>query len=133
VVADEPVAVAEHEREADCVKKNAAKARVHDAFHQHVYGLARAAEARLQHGEAHLHAEDQKGRHQRPRRIHRIHNIRRLYGAVGREDLREEQGCDHRHDRERDGDAGDLAAQQSGAVLPPCRLSQTLSETRNFL
>ena len=68
VVADEAVAVAEHEGEAEGVEENAAEAGVDDALHQHVDGLARAAEAGFEHGEADLHAEDQEGRDQRPRR-----------------------------------------------------------------
>ena len=47
VIADEAVAVAEHEGEADSVEQHAAKARVYDALHQHVDRLTRAAEARL--------------------------------------------------------------------------------------
>ena len=44
---DEAVAMAEHERESEGVKEDAAKARVDNALHQHVDGFARAAEARL--------------------------------------------------------------------------------------
>ncbi len=71
VIADEAVAVAEHEGEAEGVEENAAKAGVHDAFHQHVDGFTGAAEAGFQHGEADLHAEHQEGGDQRPDRVER--------------------------------------------------------------
>src|SRR5579864_9183850 len=45
MVADEAVAMAEHEGEAEGVEQKAAKTSVDDTFHQHVDGLARTAEA----------------------------------------------------------------------------------------
>src|SRR5690348_13291979 len=38
VIADKSVTMTEHEREADGIEKNAAKAGVDNAFHQHVHG-----------------------------------------------------------------------------------------------
>ena len=78
VIADEAVAVAEHERETDGVEQNAAKAGVHDAFHQHVHRLARTAEAGFEHREADLHAEHQERRDQRPHGVDRIDDVGRF-------------------------------------------------------
>ena len=78
MIADESVAVAEHERETDGIEQNAAKASIHDAFHEHVHGLAGTAETSFEHGESDLHAEHQERRDQRPRRVHRIHDVRGL-------------------------------------------------------
>ena len=75
VVADKSVAMAEHECETDGIEENAAQAGIHDAFHEHVDGLAGTAEARFEHGETDLHAEHQERRDQRPCRIHRIHDV----------------------------------------------------------
>src|SRR6202047_4026753 len=60
VITDEAVAMAEHEREAEGVEQQAAQTCVNHTLHENVYRLTRAAEAGLQHGEAHLHAEDQE-------------------------------------------------------------------------
>src|SRR5689334_22388063 len=75
VIAYEAVAVAEHEGKAEAVEQNAAETGVDDAFHQYVYGFAGAAEAGFEHGEADLHAENQKGRDQRPDGVDRIDDI----------------------------------------------------------
>src|SRR6185369_9661899 len=48
---------------------------VDDAFHQHVDGLARTTETRLQHGEACLHAEHQERCHERPHRVDRVDDV----------------------------------------------------------
>ena len=66
VIADEAIAVTEHERKAECVEQNAAQACVDDTLHQHVHGFARAAETGFQHREADLHAEYEKRRDQSP-------------------------------------------------------------------
>ena len=93
VIADEAIAVAEHEREAEGVEENAAQAGVHHAFHQHVDGFTRAAEAGFQHGEADLHAEHEKCGDQRPHRVDGIDDVCRLdFGrAALRIDVRKEQ------------------------------------------
>ena len=75
VVADQAVAVAEHERETEGEEEDAAETGIHDAFHQHVDGLARATEAGLEHGEADLHAKNQERSHQRPDRVERIDDV----------------------------------------------------------
>ena len=72
---DETVAVAEHEGEAPGVEEKTAEAGVDDAFHQHVYGFARAAEARFEHRESDLHAEHQECRDQRPHRVDRVDDV----------------------------------------------------------
>ena len=79
MIADEAVAVAEHEREADGVEQNAAEAGIHHAFHQHVYGFAGAAEAGFEHREADLHAEHQERRDQCPGGVDRVDDIGRLH------------------------------------------------------
>jgi len=86
VVADEPVAMAEHECEAPGVKKNAAKTRVYDAFHQDVHRFARPAEPGLQHRESDLHAEDEEGCDQCPDCVYRVNNVialQRWFGSLG--------------------------------------------------
>ncbi len=42
---------------------------------KHVDRFARAAEARLQHGESDLHAEDQEGGDQRPHGVDRVDDV----------------------------------------------------------
>ncbi len=79
MVADESVAMAKHEGETDGKEEDAAEASIHDAFHQNVDGLARAAEACLQHGETNLHTKDQKCSDQGPNCIQRIDNVIALY------------------------------------------------------
>ena len=75
VLADEAVAVAEHEGKAEGVEQNAAEAGVDDAFHQYVDGFAGAAESGFEHGEAHLHAEHEERRDQRPNRVERVDDV----------------------------------------------------------
>ena len=74
------VAVFEHEGEADGPEEDAADAGVGDAFDEDVDRLALAGEARLEHDEADLHAEDQEGGDQRP-------------GGVDGVDRRDRVGC----------------------------------------
>lgn len=68
-VADEPVARLEHERKAPGPEREAADARVHDAFDQNVDRLARSREAGFEHDESNLHAEYEKRREQHPHRV----------------------------------------------------------------
>ena len=75
MITNEAVAVAKHEGEAEGVEQQAAQTRVNHAFHENVDRLTRTAEAGLQHGEAHLHAEDQERRDQGPRGVDRVHSI----------------------------------------------------------
>src|SRR5262245_28856881 len=72
---NEPVTMTKHKRKTESVKKKSTKAGVHNAFHQHVYGLARAAETSFKHGEANLHTENEKGRNQRPNGGDGIHYV----------------------------------------------------------
>ena len=57
------------------IEQQSAQTRIDDTFHEHVDGLAGAAEARFEHREADLHAEHQEGRYQGPCRIDGIHHI----------------------------------------------------------
>jgi len=99
VVADEPVAMAEHEGEADGVKENTAKASVDDALDKNVHGFAASTETGLQHGETNLHAEDQEGRNQRPHRIYGVDYVGGFdFRSAGLcENMTKEQACDHEH------------------------------------
>ena len=72
MIADEAVAMGEHEGKTDGVEENAAKTGVHYAFHQHVDGFTGTTEAGFQHGESDLHAEHQEGGDQRPMVFHRV-------------------------------------------------------------
>ena len=108
MIPDEAVAVAEHEREAESVEQQAAQARVHDALHQHVDCFARAAEARFQHREAHLHAEHEERRHQRPDRIQRVDDVVALQHRVRRERAQAQSARDSYQHRD----------QQQQAALP---------------
>src|SRR3954468_13479073 len=100
VIADETIAVTEHECEANGVEENAAEACVDDALDQHVYGFTRATKASLEHGEADLHPEHQEGSYQRPHCVHRIHDIGRFYlrRATLRMHAGEEHARDHKHE-----------------------------------
>src|ERR1700735_2312255 len=133
VVADEAVAVAEHEGKADGVKQNAAETCVYDAFHQNVYGFPRTAKAGFQHCETHLHAENKKRGNQRPSGVDRIHDVGRLHRAIGREDLGKEKTTDSCHDEKRDADARQFAGEQSPAIAPPLRFTKTCCQARDLL
>jgi hypothetical protein len=78
-----PLPWAEHERETDGIKQNAAQAGVHHAFHQHVHRFARAAETGFEHREADLHSEHEERRDQRPRGVDGIHDIVTLPPVMG--------------------------------------------------
>ncbi len=114
VRADEAVAVFEHEGEAPCPERNAADAGVDDAFDEDVDGLALAGEARLEHDEADLHAEDEERGDQRPRRVdgvdgvHWINGVRRLCARNGRKSPGD--------DTDDGGEAEEFAGHQPGNV-----------------
>src|SRR5450755_3413560 len=59
VIADEAVAMTEHECKTDGIEENTAKAGIYDALHEDVDCLTRPAKARFQHRETDLHTEDQ--------------------------------------------------------------------------
>jgi hypothetical protein len=82
VVANEAVAVAEHEGKSKREEEQAAKAGVDDALHQHVDSFARPAKARFQHGEAYLHAKNQEGGQERPHSVKWVDDITGLHVAV---------------------------------------------------
>ena len=69
LVPDEPVAVPELEREADRPVEETAQARVEHALQQHVDGLTRSGEARLQTHEPRLHEEHEERGHEHPYRV----------------------------------------------------------------
>ena len=68
-MADEAVADAEHEREAERPEEQRAQARVDDALLQDVDDLAGAGEAGLEHHEAGLHEEHEERGDEHPRRV----------------------------------------------------------------
>jgi hypothetical protein len=70
--ADKGVASAEHERKPPSPVQQAAHAGVEHAFHQHVDGFTIPTEARLEHGEAGLHAENEEGAQEHPGRVDRV-------------------------------------------------------------
>ncbi len=130
MVTDESVTVAEHECEADGIEQNAAKAGIHDAFHQNVDGLARTAEARFQHGEADLHAEHEECRHEGPRCVHRIHDVgsfdlrrRRGLGI----DVTEENARYYGHEEQDNPHSHDLSSEQRPTIPAPLRLSKPVA------
>src|SRR6185295_12104000 len=88
VVANEPVAMAEHEGKAESVEKDPAQASVHDTLHQDVHGFSRSTKAGLQHGKPDLHAEDQERRNQSPDGVERVDNVVALEVGVGRINFR---------------------------------------------
>src|SRR6185369_11952305 len=75
VIADESITVAEHECEADCIKKQPTKTGINYAFHQHVYGFSGSAETGLKHRETNLHGKHQEGCKQYPKCIERIDDV----------------------------------------------------------
>ena len=107
MIADEAVAVGEHEGKADSVEEDAAKTGVHYAFHQHVDGFTGTTEAGFQHGESNLHAEHQEGGDQRPCCVHRVHDVSRLNFRGGRLGIymSKEGRRDDCHDRQHQADA----------------------------
>ncbi len=133
MVADKAVAVAEHEGEANGVEEQTAEAGVDDALHQHVDGLAGAAEACLQHGEADLHAEDEEGGDQRPDRVDWVDDVIALEAGVGGEDLvAEEAGVEVVDDGGDGYEAGDLAHEEHTTVLAPLRIVEAFAQAREL-
>ena len=80
LVADQAVAVAELEGEAERPVEDPAQAGVEHALHQHVHGLPGPGEPGLKPHEPGLHEEDQEGGDQHPDRVDRAHEI---VGRVG--------------------------------------------------
>ena len=76
----QPVADAEHEREAERPEQQRAQARVDDALLQDVDHLTGPGEAGLEHHEAGLHEEHEEGRHEHPRRVRPIDHRGELFG-----------------------------------------------------
>ena len=131
VIADKPVAVAEHEREADGVKQEAAKTRVDHALDEHVHRLARAAEPGFQHREADLHAEHQERRHKSPGGVHRIHHVGGFnHRRVVSEHVREAHVGHQAHDREHRQDADHLSSKHRSTVSPPLGIAHAQREPR---
>src|SRR5437763_1091918 len=83
---NESAAMREHERKANGVEEDAAKTGIDNALHQNVHGFTGTAESGFQHCEPYLHAENQEGRDEGPRRVNRIYHIRSFHfrsGALG--------------------------------------------------
>ncbi len=127
--------MAEHEREADRVKQNSAQARVHNAFHQDVYSLARTAEDGLEHLENYLKYEHQERCDQGPRRVDRIDDVVAL--EYWRTALREAAET-HQIGTQQDGaqqeqrHAHELAHEQHRSITSPLRVGQPLAQPRYF-
>ena len=85
VVPDQPIAMAEHECEAERVEEDPAKTCIDNALHQDINRLTRAAEARFQHGKSNLHAKYEKRRNQGPNRVDRVDNVIPFQTGIGRE------------------------------------------------
>src|SRR5690242_601652 len=124
---NEPVAMTEHEREANGVEQDATEASVHYAFYEHVYGFAAAAETGFKHREADLHPENQERGDESPCSIDRIDHVagfdRRISGVCAGEEF---AGADH-HQEHHQSYAQSLAAQQYLPVLAPFRIAQPQS------
>ena len=75
VVANEPVAMAEHESESESEEQEPTEARVYDALHEYIDRLAGTAKAGLDHGKPDLHTEYQECRDQSPHRVQRVHDV----------------------------------------------------------
>jgi hypothetical protein len=83
------------------------------------------AEARLEHREAGLHAEDEERRDERPHRVDRIHDrVARERRRVLGMDRRADHARRERHQAEDADDAERLAGEQQIAVAPPFRIAQ---------
>ena len=118
--ADEPVAVAEHEGEAESVEEQPAEARIDDALHQHVDRFARAAESGFEHREADLHSEHQERRDQRPDGVDRVDDVVAFEKRVSREYPGAEQArIDEAGRGHKQGDAGQFPDQQKRTVAAP--------------
>src|SRR5581483_11669524 len=96
VISDESVPVAEHERGTERVKEESAQTGVDDALHQHVHGLARAAEPGFEHGEAHLHSENEEGSDECPGSVDGVDDIRDfdLWSSLGGIEIRKRKAGD---------------------------------------
>ena len=101
MISDKAVAVAEHEGKAEGEEEQAAEASVDDAFHQDIYGLARAAESGLQHGKANLHSEHQERSHQCPERVDRIDDVRGFDFCIRSKDPPEEETGNYSDDEQK--------------------------------
>ncbi len=130
VIADEAVAMAEHEGEANGIEENAAETRIYDALHQHVDGFTRAAETRLQHGEADLHTEDEERRDQCPCGVDGVDDVCGFHRSIGRVHLRKEHAGDSSHNQQGQTYSRQFAHQDGGTVPLPVRLPETLSKPR---
>ncbi len=126
MVADESVAVCEHERESNRVEQDAAKTSIHDALDEDVHRFAGAAETGLEHGESNLHSEDEKSRDQCPRGVHGIHDIRRFHfwSAGLCVHVGEEQTGDYSHHQQYQPQADSLTTREQASVTAPLRVPQ---------
>ena len=134
MIADEAVAVAEHEGEADGVEEQAAETGVDDALHQHVDGFARAAEAGLEHGEADLHAEDEEGGDQRPHGVDGIDDVGGLdHRSIGSQHLGETEFGDEGGDQHDRRDTQHFSRKQDHAIATPLSILQALAQPADLL
>ena len=115
------------------IEQNAAEAGVDDAFHQHVDGFARAAEAGFEHREADLHAEHEERRDQRPDRVDRVDDVVALEDRIGGEDFKAEQvGIEKVSYSNQQDDTADFTGQHNHAVAAPFRGTQPFAKARQL-
>src|SRR6185437_5754027 len=134
VIADESISVTEHECESKCVEQQPAKAGIYDAFHQHVHGLTRTAEARFEHGEANLHSEHKKRSDERPHCVDGVDHGRDfdLWSCFGGERVSETEArnqIDHRQYRHQ---AQGFAGNQQSSVATPFFVAKPMGKTREL-
>src|SRR6266404_3559076 len=101
VITDEPISMTEHERKAESKEKNAAEARVHDAFHQDVHGFPRSAETGLEHGESNLHCKNQECCQQGPKRVDRIDDVVTLEVGISGKSPKPQQFGQHSYEADK--------------------------------
>ena len=133
VIADEAVAVCEHEREPDGVKQNAAEARVHHAFHENVHGFAGSAETGFQHRESDLHTEDQERGDQRPHGIDRVDDVVAFQVGIRGEGVSAYKNGYEADDAQNQCNADTFSGKQQLAVAPPFRIPQPHAQPGKFL
>ena len=133
MIADEAIAMAEHEREAEGVEEHSAKTCVHNALHQHVHGFARAAESSFQHGETDLHAKHQECSHQRPDGVDRINHIRGFDPRISGVNVTKEHPGDDDDDEQDQTNTHCFAGKKELAVSTPLRVAQPDPQPGKFL
>src|SRR6185295_8270943 len=85
----------------------------------------RPAEARFEHREADLHAEDQERRHQRPHRVDRVDDVGGLHLGVGRQRRAPDRvRVEDDDSQQQHGHSHQLPGEEDGPVAAPLRIVQ---------